>query len=63
MRDDEVLDDLIRRNKLLIAAAGHVRGDTLWVLHLVRIARVRAQASAELRAIVERTARRRRCSR
>jgi hypothetical protein len=62
VKSNDVLDDLVRRNRLLIATARHVRQDTLWLLHVMKTAAVRAKARAELRAIVERAARRRLCS-
>jgi hypothetical protein len=57
--DDPVVDDLVRSNRLLVAAAAHVRRDTQWACRLVAVERMRLRVAVELRAIVSGAAKRR----
>lgn len=45
------LDDLIRRNRLLMATAAHAARDTVWLLGCLETERVRSQVAWHLAAI------------
>jgi hypothetical protein len=58
--EDSALDDLMRRNRLLIATARHTCADTRWLLSCVAAGVMRREVSQRLDQIIEDFRRRRR---